>query len=976
MMRFRPLLLSVLLLGVLIIPAHVHACPPPDSVPCSQAGCPETRDMELTYELEPIEYVCLDSTNIWWKAWETIHLTWQGDWCYDYSFNQIKVGEIFEEGGEYKQQTTTTPGWFETKTLFRFDAGPEAVPGMKEFLKAELVLAPNSTTAIGNVGVYRALNTWTLDVNFSDSKQDSEYPGPIAMDRENPYDLHQPTQELQRYRWDITSLYRGWMEGSIPNQGCFLALDNPRPEGAAPPASGEPKSTVANMGYELQEDEGLPGTPCLLITYMGNGPPVASIDEVSPAEPTDDDTINIKGSGLDPDGNDIDLWRWKVNGDVVDEGPGKSTLQIELAMGLYDVELMVRDNDVDYPRWSDPASVKVFVDHQSDEAPTVLSLTASSGGNEGTSFPQDSTVVFSVSEKIQRTGLEGSITIIGGSNVWVGAEPLKDAGDGTYTYSWSTAGMAAGTYAVDVILRDPATGLEDANGLKSGVDLEIFLTDVIPPDLEKVRIGGQTSTESVQPGTEVEIQVLEASRDATCTGTVDIKGPQELLNRPLQNSGIGLYTVTWDTEGFTPGLFDIYVTLKDQFDNERVSDIPDLSVLLEDTLPPRILSVMTEEEGDSVFISVRVVEEEEGLTAIAYLYGPETLEERMTDEGSGLYTLEIDKTVLEPGVYDVDLTMIDASDNFEIAQTIFTVDSEIPPPMIVGYSPEDGEEITDTSVDIVLLFSKPVTISDEGRDLAIQVWDGSGETVPGTVTFKTDRKEAVFTAKNGYSRGVTYTVSVSPYFIDDEGTPLSQQVSWNFKVLRNDPPVFDNSQPGQETVIKSGNTQTFSVNVTGMESVEWFVGKALANGSRDLSKEGDGTTFTFEPQEANVYLVRCVADGPGGNVSRYWMVTVETVEEEEEADGKETVNDSSSGTGTTAAAAGIAIVATVLLIIPLLLMVKGRQEGPAKKNNEVEKKSQASLKKPQSSPPQAPVMNRAQIPQNQGPPPRVKKGGY
>lgn len=917
-----------IMMGVLPLVSADVAVGPIDVPPRStDVRSEETRDMELTYNMEPEEFVCMDADSMWWKI--EVRGEWvYGYWYYGWSYHCFSVGERYREETPGPYETTTSKGWFESKTLMRFDASKQAVPHMKELVKAELVMSPNSTTSIGNVGVYRAIENWTTYSTFSDPNINGEYPGPVDMDMDKVWASATPTQAHLTYTWDITELYRGWMDGTIENQGMFLALEDPHDRGDDPPGAGESNYTMTDLKYKLNGDDGEVIAPTLRITYTGNGAPVANIDSINPQVPVDGNPIIINGSGTDPDGNGISSYRWRLDDKVFAEGPEHSQIELTLPMGQYDLFLSVRDDHPDDPRWSEAVRRSFFVDSSYSLAPPkVTGLSASSNGIEGTMFAEGSQVDFLVTESQNNPDLEGYITILGSSSILINRESMEAKWDGTYTYSWYSQDVPPGTYWVDVTLVDPVTGKQDPDGLKPDSDMVLFLVDGTPPGVGKLQMTRGGTDGLVQPGSTVMVQVFEENGEGDCTGHMNISGPQSATYLELNNLGNGIYAMEWDTTGWPQGEYTLTATLTDLYGNEDTGEEESLFLLLYDTVPPRIVSLLISRTDDLLNVKVQASSQEPGLYALLEISGPESLTEEMDEMGNGWYSLETNTSTFIPGTYDVFVSLEDSSGNLAVDTGHFTVLANNPAPRLIEQYPQDGALVSRTDFALKAVFSEPVSISAD--QWAFLVSSESGKEVSGAVSQSADGTTYSFTPDDGWVSGQHYVVRVTAAFVDEDGKGLSGFSEWSFTVLMHPPPEPEDDQIGGELELEPESSVTLHANFSDADQVTWYT---MSNNTGQWEEAGTGQSFDADVPPSGSTIVMAVAKGPGGEAHLSWSLTPES---EDDTDGQNAQGDDSvegtedeSGGEVSMAGAVLMVLAVMCFVVSIAIIIRSRKESP------------------------------------------------
>jgi len=856
--------------------AAVHRGPEP----VFEGPSPHTRDDLATFDHSFFEFLTLDAREMY-PAFYEMHYGTEGG-ASSYGFNEIMVGWKFFSG----------MGYFSTNALLRLDHENimENTPYMKEYVKVELALTARDDVDVGSIGAYRITTEWDQTTTFGSPSRPEHhrYPGPVSWEKDVVYDTVDPGQANVTYYWNITDLFTEWVDGTHPNYGVCLSPVDP-PTGKTAPAAGEPTQPHQYLSTSSED----PMTPSIRITYIDNKAPVPNIDDIAPSKPVDGDTITLSGSAYDPDGDGVSSYKWWTASGLIAEGPDAAETSVSLSVGLHKIYFSARDNHPTIPRWSGQVNAFLEVKEKGDQVqPLVTGVDSSSKGIAGTVFPEGSIVDIKVTESHGLTGLTGGITIRG-LRTWVDQEPLYDNLDGTYTYIWDTQGIPAGDYTVDVTLVNPVSGVGDIDGLLSGTDLSIALTDISPPSVSSVTIPNGVEDGVIQPGDRVTIRVREDSGESTCTGRLNIKGPVDIEDQKLSNSGGGIYTYVWDTSNLPQGEYSIDATLTDIYGNVDANGVdqqtPDLMVRVMDTRAPEVLSVFSVPSDGWVEVRVQEAFGEGDLEGVIFIDGPEYFEAELEDDGNGWYFTRINTTDLEPGLYSIETTLWDSNANVDPDGLIQTPDASfiisvrnVPPHIVLTY-PSDGDEVSDIRSPVEAVFSEPVYF-DGDMDWAVLVWNEDGEMVTGTAFLESGNTILRFTPEGSWRGGGRYRVFVSPGLKDDLDAGLLGPTSWSFTVPAFESPTIDDTSPPDDSQVYSGTPLMFSANMSGVDSITWYV---------DGNQTGTGTAFEFTPNGTGLYLVEVVGESPGGNATSAWEVRVyeDTPQQQDGGDGGETEID-------------------------------------------------------------------------------------
>ena len=170
---------------------------------------------------------------------------------------------------------------------------------------------------------------------------------------------------------------------------------------------------------------------CDHLPFLGNEPPVAYIDSISPSEAAPGETIAFIGHGTDADGTVVGYkWRSDLDGDLSTMATFNSS---ELSEGLHTIYLSVQDNNGDW----------------SEEVASNITVGAASGGTEEGAF-----------EEVESgTPSEGTTSTALPYINFLTAEPAVVTPGGASVIRWSVSNAQSviGSYDSTVIPL-PATG--------------------------------------------------------------------------------------------------------------------------------------------------------------------------------------------------------------------------------------------------------------------------------------------------------------------------------------------------------------------------------------------------------------------------------------------------------------------------------------------------------------------------------------
>ena len=902
---------SLLFLGIVPVPDGTcqrtsDACPTP-------LASPSIRDAVMSEAFPITERMCMDADGVY------VYPSGYSQWDAGIVTNPllIKAGYVYKILGRFS-------GWYETYSIMKFDVDliESQVPYMKQFLKAELVLTPENSTDLGDVVVYRVGQDWSMEQMMEKGNLKANT---FSINRSMEFSAERPTQVGQRYHWNITDLWTAWKEEIIPNQGLSLHLrDLPFNDWEDP--APDPLQNISHyyrLDTVLDENEAGPMTPALLITYIGNMAPVASIN-VEDEYPTVGTPVTLTASAMDPDGDNVTMYRWWSDDGIIGEGADMTSVDVELDQGTNEVYLSVKDDDPDMPRWSETASTTVVVHWPEEKAPLVRDLRCSVNGTEGTTFPQGSMLLFTVQENEGTPGLFGTISVLG-TRLWVNHEVLDDWDNGSYTYLWNTKGCPAGTYSVDVVLEDLETGLADMNGLQEGVDLKITLQDVIPPFIENVYESKGAVNGVIQPGDPVTIRVEEMYRESGLDGSITITGNDRSMEYTLSPTGPGIYTCIWDTIGWPEGTYSLDAVLEDDYGNKDMDGVdaldPDLVLKISDTVAPEVVSVVAVMEGDSAYIMVQTAKNEEGLEGIVTVEGPQEFEIDLEDQGEGTYTATVDTQFLESGIYEVNVLIWDINSNTDPdgsesdPDAAFTVRSRNLPPEVVELFPAESQVMDNSNFDISVTFSEPVSHQGDLRS-GLRVWDTYGREIPGNVRLEGGGTILIFDPLNPWSPGLDFNAIISSDFSDDEGLRLSGFVSWTFSTESSNQPEITNVYPSANPVLETGSRQQFNVSGTYLDDFAWYLDGKKVEGSQ---------SYEFDAQSPGTYVLEFRNEDGEGTKGTVWKISVfDNSTDEVIADDEDGAVDDEGMDLILITAAVIAAVAVMLLVLSLLMRIRGR----------------------------------------------------
>ena len=944
----------------------------PQECPAEPEGGPETRDGQETFNI-PLEE--LRSDRVCFNASNGMYL--------DYSSDTLRVKEnkdyvnISVGYSYYMDEYPSNNGWYATITYLQIDSestGHLLPSYSKGVVKVELILSPTSNSSVGEVGVFRA--TSPIDANdivFVCPKYDGKYPENVDISKS--YGIQTPSKKGEFYRWDITELVAAWSNGT-PNHGiCLLPLDVPERDDPAPVGS-EPRAVSVNLNNKIVDEENGIVSGTLLVTHNVNEAPVATIATIEPADPVPGQTVYLNGTVTDPDGDDIKKYKWWTPDGLLDEGPAADRITAVFSEGAYAIYFSALDDDPGYSRWSTPDKHVLIVEVSANQAPLVTSAQCLVNGVPSSTVAEDEMVEFMIAERWERTGLQGTISIMGTAIV-VNQEVMTDNGDGTYSYFWSTSGMKPGTYSVDFTLADPVSGLVDPDGFLIGLDLTLTIMDTTPPFLEQLKVISGMENDVVQPGDMVTIQAVEASGESGLDAHITIEGTTQTIEDVLMDRGFGIYEYRWDTLGYKVGKYSVNVVLEDDFGNRDENGIddkdPDLEISIMDTVPPEVMSVLYFSRDDEGIILVQVTNQEEGLDGTVYVDGPESLELDLVDDGEGHYTASLDLAGMEPGQYGVEVVVWDSNGNFDQDGLLKEPDTEFllvepnDPPVIENWYPMNGAVMEPVSFQVEATFSEEVFFSDS-LEWALRVWKGDGNTIQGTVTLTNDGTTLRFHPDAPWSLG-DYTVSVSDKLKDTGDMEVTGELVWRFTVRGSVEPVgLLESEPETDPQIEPGDSIEFNVSFSNAERTEWWVNGIL---------KGEGDNFTLETSQSGIFGVAAVGVSGDQKVVKEWKVTVAPAPDTSDGDDTEGTDVEDDSGSNTLAGGVLGAMGAVMIVIALLLYLRPGKEGkPQQGTQAAGGRDAAKVTTPQApSKGPAPVVRKEAPRDGRSPPPGNSAAG-
>lgn len=240
---------------------------------------------------------------------------------------------------------------------------------------------------------------------------------------------------------------------------------------------------VARLGassYSVATNPGLPLTIALPVRNTGRGDLIVGLDPASaPAWMNAND--KTRQWRILPGVEEILTWRTSA-----------------LALGTHTATLKLTTNNPATPTIDFPVTLVVVATPQ---APSIGAMTTQPRLAAGEPMNLTSRMRFTAYEKTGRAGLDARITVeqVSPAKIVLDKAAMGDQGAGRFVCDWDVPADARGKqYTAEITVRDPNTGLADANGLSSqGADLAF---DVAPGVNHAPVLTSPSYPESTNPG--------------------------------------------------------------------------------------------------------------------------------------------------------------------------------------------------------------------------------------------------------------------------------------------------------------------------------------------------------------------------------------------------------------------------------------------------------------------------------------------
>jgi len=432
-----------------------------------------------------------------------------------------------------------------------------------------------------------------------------------------------------------------------------------------------PSANIAPPGYYLLfiiDGNGVPSVAAWvqMTSTPGNQPPEGTI-----ITPSGDltiragDSVTFTGSGTDPDGT-IVSYEWVFPGGT----PASSSVQNPGAVvfstpGVYDVSLMVTDND-----------------GASDPSPPVRRITVNPAVITAsfTSPPPSATVAGTQPVGMAVANASGSsntftLTIDGGSPVFTSTTAATSA-----TYSWDTRPYSNGPHTLGLTVRDAAGNTATAslsvsvnNNVSSG-EIGVTFPNLSPGQtvhgLQPVQIQAANTAGS---SNRFEISVDGVIKDLVFTGQTGI-------------------TWTWNTLGLTNGSHTIAALVNDSTGRSGTNSI---FVTVQNTLPVAITNPASGATVSGVTWVDIWVDNPSGASNVFTLTVAGVVVAQQTDPGRHV-TVPWDTTKTPNGAQTMVAQVVDATNNGGQFARPVTVNNTVNPPAASFTSPAAGVTVSNT----------------------------------------------------------------------------------------------------------------------------------------------------------------------------------------------------------------------------------------------------------------------------------------
>jgi len=478
-----------------------------------------------------------------------------------------------------------------------------------------------------------------------------------------------PSEKMADMSINITETVQEWFDG-ISNNGLCL-MTNETPENYF----GDEDTSFDGMSEFWGIDSGS-HAPVIHLEYLKNQLPFARIVSGPLKEGRQGADLTFVGQGEDPDGDGISFYEWSSNRDGhLASGPDMDRLTINnLSLGHHAVRLRVRDDFEPLQKWSEYAEYNIWIVENKPEIVTVHAR-GQNDTEDRLDYLQGEQVLINLSVSGGIAPITGWVNI----SLWDGNFPVVTQAplDDRFRYLWDTTQVPQGTYRVDVAVQDDL-GEADMDGIfGTEADLILNIEDPYPPVIQDIvtRVDGVVDT-SCRFGDKVSIEVIAGDGESELDSDIAITDPSGdpvPCSRLMDGSGSGIYETTWNTGNLErTGVYNIEVTLTDSAGN-MASAIHNVTVV--DDNAPKVVQVrcmLGSQEGDrfpvGTTLTFMVVEDslEEGLTGtVDIMFGGSTLvyNDPLTEMGDGRYYYTFQTSNCEPGLYAVNVTLIDEEGN-------------------------------------------------------------------------------------------------------------------------------------------------------------------------------------------------------------------------------------------------------------------------------------------------------------------------
>ncbi len=219
-------------------------------------------------------------------------------------------------------------------------------------------------------------------------------------------------------------------------------------------------AALGASSYAVGTNPGLPLTITLPVRNTGRGELIVGLDPASaPSWMNDGD--KTRQWSIEPGVEEVLTWRTSA-----------------LEVGTHKATFKLTTNNPATPTIDFPVTLVIVATPQ---PPSIGAMTTQPRLISGQPLIMPARVCFVAYEKTGRTGLDARVTVeqVSPAKIVLDQAAMNDQGAGRFGFDWSVPTDAQGKqYTVEINVRDPDTGLADANGLNSqGADLTL---DIAP----------------------------------------------------------------------------------------------------------------------------------------------------------------------------------------------------------------------------------------------------------------------------------------------------------------------------------------------------------------------------------------------------------------------------------------------------------------------------------------------------------------